>query len=142
MKRYTGYKWVCRKIIQWQCSCAALLGNSTGLEPLRFKLKELRIQITIQWIPGHSDILGNVMEDSVDKHACSENAQLPGVTYICICARTRHMVKDPPIQHEKRLRFIARAAPPENARYEEQTRLYWQNSVLESTKDYALIKAS
>ena len=31
-----------------QCLCAALLGKSTGLEPLRFKLKGLRKQIKIQ----------------------------------------------------------------------------------------------
>ena len=44
---------------------------------------------------------------------------------------------------KKRIRFIARTAPPENARCEaEETILYWQNSVLESTKDYALTKAS
>ena len=44
---------------------------------------------------------------------------------------------------KERLRFIARTSPPENARYEaEATRLYWQNFVLESTKDYALTKAS
>ena len=39
---------------------------------LRLKLKRLRRQITIQWIPGH--ILGNEMADSVAKQACSENA--------------------------------------------------------------------
>ena len=65
----------------------------------RFKLKGLRRQITIKWIPGHIDILGNEMADYVAKQECSENA-LPGVTYTSICARIRHMVKDPPIQHE------------------------------------------
>ena len=52
------------------------------------------------------------------------------------------MVKDPPIQIERTARFIARTAPTENARYKaEETRLYWQNSILESTKDCALTKA-
>ena len=55
--------------------CAALLGKSTGLYPLRFNLTALRSQITIQWIPGHSNILGNEMPDCVAKQACSENAQ-------------------------------------------------------------------
>ena len=37
--------------------------------------------------------------------------------------------------------FIARTASPENVRYEaEETRLYWQKSVLESTKDCAHTK--
>ena len=44
---------------------------------------------------------------------------------------------------KERLRFIARTAHSENARYEaEATRLFWQNSVLESTKDCAPTKAS
>ena len=84
-----------------QSLCIALLGKSTGLDPLRFNLRGLRRQITIQWIPGHCNILGNEIADSVAKQACSENAQLPGVTYTSICARIRHMVKDPPIQHER-----------------------------------------
>ena len=69
--------------------------------PLRFKFKGLRRQIRIQWISGHSDILGNEMTYSVAKQACSENAQLPGLTYTSICARVRHMVKHPPKQHER-----------------------------------------
>ena len=63
------------------------LGNP-GLEsrPLRFKLKGIRRQITIEWTPGHSDILGNEMADYVAKWACSENMQRPGVTYMAVCA--------------------------------------------------------
>ena len=84
------------------------------------------------------------MADSVAKQACSENTHLSGVTYTSICERIKHVVKDPHIQYEKKpLRFIARTAPPENTRYEaEETRIYWQNSLLESTNDYALTKVS
>ena len=86
-----------------QSISAALLEKSTGLDALRFKFKGLRKHITIQcqWIPGHSDILGNELADSVAKQACSENAQLPIVTYTSICAEIRQVVKDPPIQHKK-----------------------------------------
>ena len=80
---------------------AVLLGKSTCFDPLRFKLKVLRRQITVQCILGQSDILGNEFADSVVKQACSENAQLLGVTYTFKCARIRHVVKDPPIQHER-----------------------------------------
>ena len=55
----------------------------------------------IQCIPGRSDILGNEMADYVAKQACSENSQLPGVTYTFICARIIHMVKNPLIEHER-----------------------------------------
>ena len=34
-----------------QSLCAALLGKSTGLDPLKLNLKGLRRQLTIQWIP-------------------------------------------------------------------------------------------
>ena len=84
-----------------QSLCVALLEKSTGLDPLRFNLRELRRQITIQWIQGHSNILGNEIANYVAKQACSENSQLPGVTYTSICARIRHIVKYPPIKHER-----------------------------------------
>ena len=72
-----------------------------------------------------------------------KNEQQPCVTYKAVRAQIRHMVKDPPIQHEITLTFIAHTAPPENTRQEtEETRLYWQNYILESTMDYALTKAS
>ena len=41
------------------------------------------------------------MEDSVVKQVCSENGELPGVTNTSICARIRHMIKNPHIQHER-----------------------------------------
>ena len=84
-----------------QSLCAALLGKFRGLDPHIFKLKGLRRQIKIQWIPRHSNILGNEIADSVAKQASSENTQLLGITYTNICTRIKHMVKDPPTQHER-----------------------------------------
>ena len=68
-----------------QSVCADLLGKSTGLDLLRFNLKGLRRQINIQWVPRHSNILGNVIADYVAKQACSKNTELPGVNYTSIC---------------------------------------------------------
>ena len=45
----------------------------------------------------HTDLHTNY----VAKQACSENAQLQGVTYTSIYARIKDMVKDPHIQHER-----------------------------------------
>ena len=87
--------------LQWKCSWTPNLYVPLCLETLRFNLKGLGRQITRQWIPGHSNVLGNEIADSVAKQAYSENAQLPGVTYTSICARIRHMVIDTPIQHER-----------------------------------------
>ena len=94
-----------------QSLCATLLRKSTCLDPHIFKFKRLRRQIRIQCIPGHSDILGNEIVDYVAKQACSENAQIPCLTYTSICAQIRHV-----INMKERLRSIARTAPPENAR--------------------------
>ena len=53
-------------------------------------LNESEKKITIQRIPRHNDILGNKMA----KQLCSENPQLPGVTYTYICAQIKHVVKN------------------------------------------------
>ena len=98
-KRYTGYKRVCRSA--W---------NITGVDPLNSNLKGLRRQITIQWITWHSDILRNEITDSATKQERSENAQLPGVTYTSICARIRHMIKDP--QHERTAKVYSAYSSP------------------------------
>ena len=43
---------------------------------------------------------------------------------------------------EERLRFIAGTAPPENALYvADEIRIYWQNTVLESTKNLRAYKS-
>ena len=128
------------KILQFtdsQSLCAALFGMSKSLDPIS-KLKELRTTITILWIPGHSNFLGNETTGPIAKQACSENAHLPGVIYLSICTQIRQVVEDPPIQHERTAEVIA---PTENTRYEE-SRFYWQNSVLESTTNYVYTKTS
>ena len=112
------------------------VGKSTGLDLLRFDLEGLRRQITIKWIPGHSNILGNEITNYVAKQACSESAQLPAVTYTSICARIRHMVKDPSIQHER----TAEVYSSYSSSTECQSRS--DQTLLESTTDCALTKAS
>ena len=91
----------------------------------------------------HSEILRNEIANSFAKQVCSENAKLPGVTYTSICARIKHVVKDHLSNMKERLRCITRTAPTENSRYEAKyTIIYRKNFVLESTKGYALTKAS
>ena len=52
------------------------------------------------------------------------------------------MVKNSPIQHEKTAEvYRAYNSSRECHIRAEETTHYWQNSVLESTKDYALTKA-
>ena len=93
-------------------------------------------------------LLGNrlrIPSNSRLKQACSENVQLPDVTYTAICARIRHEVKDPPIQHGTTAEVYSAYSSSRECQIEsrktEETRLYRQNSVLKSTKECSLTKA-
>ena len=91
-----------QKIIQWQYSQTPNLYMLLCLKSLqaytpKFKLRGLRRQITIQWIPGHSDILENKMADS----EIWKKTATTSVLYTAICTQIRHLVKDPPFQNER-----------------------------------------
>ena len=47
------------------------------------------------------------MAECIFKQACYENTQRQGVTYTSICARTRHVVKASPVQHERMAKFYS-----------------------------------
>ena len=79
-----------------QSLCTALVGNSPALDPLRTKLNKLPCKLTIQWIPGHSNIPGNELADAAAKSATSLKGSSPGVSYSSICTQIRAATKDPP----------------------------------------------
>ena len=79
-----------------QSLCEALQGHDPNLDPLRLKLKNTDFPLTIQWIPGHSNIPGNELADTAAKAATELEEQASPVTYGSICTTIRRMTKDPP----------------------------------------------
>ena len=50
-----------------QSLCMALLGSYPDLDTLRPSTNNMLVLSHIQWIPGHCDIRGNILEDSAAK---------------------------------------------------------------------------
>ena len=86
-----------------QSLCMALLGSTPNLDTLRKKICDVKCHLTIQWIPGHSEIPGNELADTVAKAASSlpkEHSYQP-VSYGSSCAQIRMCTKDPEIVHRR-----------------------------------------
>ena len=84
-----------------QSLCEALLGLDPNLDPLRRKLKNTEFPLTIQWVPGHSNIPGNELADAAAKAATKLDEQATPVSYGSICTAIRQMTRDPPPSHER-----------------------------------------
>ena len=84
-----------------QSLCEALQGYEPELDNLRLKIRNLSFPLTIQWVPGHSDIPGNELADKAAKDATELEEQAAPVTYGSICAQIRKITKDPPPTHER-----------------------------------------
>jgi len=58
-----------------QSNCQALLGYGEDVAPLREKLSRCPSEMTVQWIPGHSEIPGNDMADEEANAAARDEAE-------------------------------------------------------------------
>ena len=77
----------------------ALVGPYSSLDPIRSQINNLPSKVTIQWIPGHCNILGNELTDAAEKSATISMGPSPGASYSSVCAQIRAAFKDSPIQH-------------------------------------------
>ena len=84
-----------------QSLCEALLGYSPDLDDLRTKLRGLRHIVNIQWVPGHSEIVGNELADQAAKQATLLESAAQPISYNSICTQINMMTRDPPIAHER-----------------------------------------
>jgi len=77
-----------------QSLCEALQGHDPNLDQLRLNIKNLPLPLTVQWVPGHSDVPGNELADQAAKMATELDEQAAPVTYGSICTQIRRMAKE------------------------------------------------
>ena len=85
-----------------QSLCLALLGSGFELDQMRYRMKSYDHRITVQWVPGHRNIPGNDLADTVAKEA----AELEGHPYAptwfhSVKAKIKADRKDPQPEHER-----------------------------------------
>ena len=69
--------------------CDALLGYGHETKDLRRRLIETVVDVSIQWVPGHSGIEGNKLADAAAKQATLLQQEPTDITLGSACARIR-----------------------------------------------------
>ena len=81
--------------------CQKLLGNSIEATDLRQLLLSTPGTITIQWVPGHSDIPGNELADAAAKEATLLPSTQSPISYGAICTHIKQTITDGPFKHPR-----------------------------------------
>ena len=81
--------------------CQKLLGNSIKATDLRQLLLSTPGTITIQWVPGHSDIPGNELADAAAKEATLLPSTQSPISYGAICTHIKQTITDGPFKHPR-----------------------------------------
>ena len=77
-----------------QSMCQALSGKDLATQNLRVKLQNTAATISVQWIPGHSDIAGNEMADMAAKAATTLDEPPVDISYGSICSYINSKITD------------------------------------------------
>ena len=84
-----------------QSLCAAMSGTSDQLEPLLAGLGKLSCKLVIQWIPGHSDVMGNELADEAAKKAAKLHGPGRDISYESSRLLAKKFIPDPPPEHKR-----------------------------------------
>ena len=84
-----------------QSLCQALLGSDPELAVLRNRIQTSPVRISIQWIPGHSEITGNEVADAAAKFATTLEGSPGAISYKSVASFINGMLKDPPTEHKR-----------------------------------------
>ena len=90
-----------------QSLCEALVGFGHEISSLRMKLLSAKADISIQWIPGHSNIAGNELADAAAKLATKLDTDPTEITFKSVCAYAKAAITDDTTTHTRSARVYA-----------------------------------
>ena len=91
-----------------QSLCKALAERNKQTNTIRKKLSECDQAITIQWIPGHSNIPGNELADQAAKEATMLNEDNRPTSFGSACAAIKQQIKEENLSgHERTAKAYA-----------------------------------
>ena len=84
-----------------QSLCTALLGGGDDLAAIHDIVHEIEARVTIQWVPGHSNLPGNELADQAAKEATTIEGDSPPISYSCACTAIKKVIKDNDTEHAR-----------------------------------------
>ena len=90
-----------------QSLCESLLGFKQDIKELRRKLISTTADVHIQWVPGHSGIVGNELADEAAKFATTLPDDPTAMTYGSACSKIDATIRDSLDGHERSAKFYA-----------------------------------
>jgi len=108
----SAIEWICEKsetdrdstvtiATDSQSMCKALLAGGPGMDELRNVMDDLPCKVIFQWIPGHSDICGNELADTVAKEATTIDGEQRPVSLNAIRADVKSLIPAKPPSHQR-----------------------------------------
>ena len=82
-----------------QSMCESLQGYGEDISDLRKRLLASQTEISVQWVPGHSNIVGNDLADAAAKAATNLDEPQGEISFGSICANIKSVVRDDPKSH-------------------------------------------